>query len=280
MQTATLRTVFFSVLASASLLLASCNKASDATPEDTISAEDSGAADDENATTGDLMRAASPADVTQSGSPAAEPADLARILSPCAIRTYDAATRTLTIDFGPTNCVGPNGRARRGKLVFVFSGPYRQVGAVVTITPVNYYVNDNLHTGTRIITDMGDGSYSLNVQNASVTTPNGVHSWSAQRTFTRLSGGATRTILDDEFNITGSATGTNRRGVSYTATIQQPLHKVFTPGCSRHFVSGTISFVNARQQSLLLNYDPSGTAACDNIATVTINGRTRTITLR
>ena len=31
---------------------------------------------------------------------------------------------------------------------------------------------------------------------------------------------------------------------------------------------------------MLINYDPTGTAACDNIASVTINGRTRTIYLK
>jgi hypothetical protein len=45
-------------------------------------------------------------------------------------------------------------------------------------------------------------------------------------------------------------------------------------------VSGTIQINNFNGRSLLLNYDPTGTAACDNIASVTINGNTHTITLR
>ena len=81
-------------------------------------------------------------------------------------------------------------------------------------------------------------------------------------------------------SITGSLTGTNRRSVSYTAAIQQPLVKKFTLGCARHFISGTIQIANSNGRSLLLNYDPTGTAACDNIASVTINGTTHTITLR
>jgi hypothetical protein len=42
----------------------------------------------------------------------------------------------------------------------------------------------------------------------------------------------------------------------------------------------TIEITSAKASTLLLNYDPSGTAACDNIASVTVNGRTRTIYLR
>jgi hypothetical protein len=35
----------------------------------------------------------------------------------------------------------------------------------------------------------------------------------------------------------------------------------------------------ALASGLLLNYDPSSTAACDNVASVTVNGHTRTIYL-
>jgi hypothetical protein len=265
-------------LAGSLLTLASCDKTND--PVDsvaTVSAEDQSVAEDESATIGDILDAASPADITVAGSPATEPTDLARLAGSCFTRTYDAATRTLTIDFGPTNCVGPNGVARRGKVVAVFAGPYRQAGASITISLVDYYRNDNLHTGTRTITNLGNGSWSLNVQNASVTTAAGTHTWASQRFYTRTAGAATRTILDDTYSVTGQASGTNRKGVSYTATIERPLIKEFRLGCARTFVAGTVHFINAKEQSLLLNYDPTGTQACDNLASVTINGKTRTI---
>lgn len=51
-------------------------------------------------------------------------------------------------------------------------------------------------------------------------------------------------------------------------------------GCARHFVACTVQVTNSKKQAILLDYDPTGTAACDNIAAVTINGRTRSIYLR
>lgn len=274
-----LRVFSCAALAGATLLLAGCNK-DQITPDSTISAEDQGRADDENAALSDLVEAAAPADPTQVNGTVAEAADLDQVLGKCATRTYDAATRTLTIDFGPVNCIGPNGVARRGKIVAVFSGPYRAAGAVATITPQNYFVNDNQHTGPRIITSLGQGSFTLSVPAASVITSSGTHSWSSARTYTRTAGFGTRTILDDKYQVTGQASGTNRRGVSYEAIIGEPLVKVFTVGCARHFLAGTVTITNSKDKTLLLNYDPTGTAACDNIAAVTINGRTRTIRLR
>lgn len=281
-----LRTLTYAALAGGMLLTTSCkknNEVATSAADDLVSAQDSGQGDEENAAVADMVDAASPQDATVSSSATvADPADLARLMSGCFTRTYDAPTRTLTLNFGPTNCLCPDGRYRRGVITAVFSGPYRQVGAVVTITHTNYFVNDNQHLGTRIINNLGSGSFDLNVQNASIIYANngGTTSWTSVRHYTRTAGFGTATILDDAYSITGSLTGTNRRSVSYTAAIQQPLVKKFTVGCARHFISGTIQISNSNGRSLLLNYDPTGTAACDNIASVTINGVAHTITLR
>ena len=56
--------------------------------------------------------------------------------------------------------------------------------------------------------------------------------------------------------------------------------KVFAVGCARHFTAGTVEVTNSNDKAMLLNYDPTGTAACDNIASVTINGQAHTIVLR
>jgi len=284
--TTSFRAFTYAALAGGMLLTSNCkknNEVADSTTEDLVSAQDSGQADEENAAVADMVEAAAPQDAAASASATvADPADLARLLSGCFTRTYDAATRTLTLDFGRTNCLCPDGRYRRGIIKAVFSGPYRQAGAVVTITHTNYFVNDNQHLGTRVITSLGSGSFDLSVQNASIIYANngGTTAWASTRRYTRTAGFGTATILDDAYSITGSLTGTNRRSISYTATIQQPLIKKFTLGCARHFVSGTVQIANSNGRSLLLNYDPTGTAACDNIASVTVNGRTHTITLR
>jgi hypothetical protein len=284
--TTSFRAFTYAALAGGMLFTASCkknNEVATTAADDLVSAQDSGQGDEENAAVADMVDAAAPQDAAVSSSATvADPADLTRLMSGCFTRTYDAATRTLTLNFGPTNCLCPDGRYRRGVIKAVFSGPYRQAGAVVTITHTNYFVNDNQHLGTRVITNLGSGSFDLDVQNASIIYANngGTTAWASKRRYTRTAGFGTATILDDAYSITGSLTGTNRRSVSYTANIQQPLIKKFTLGCARHFISGTIQISNSNGRTLLLNYDPTGTAACDNIASVTINGNTHTITLR
>ncbi|QIX61638.1 hypothetical protein HER32_10795 [Hymenobacter sp. BT18] len=281
MKLLTLRAARFSAFAAALLLTASCAKDSDqAAPlESTVSAEDHGAAEESSADLLDLVNAAAPETAANATGTEAEADDLARVAGGCLTRTYDPATRTLTLDFGPVNCAGPNGRLRRGKIVAVFSPQLRQAGGTITVTLVDYYVNDRQHTGTRLYTNLGQGSYSLEVQGASIITPEGTAQWTSQRTYTRTAGFGTRALRDDAYSVTGTATGTNRKGVSYTATIEQPLMKSFAEGCARHFVAGTVRITNSKGKELLLNYDPAGTATCDNQASVTVNGQTRVITL-
>ena len=284
MRTTSFRSLAFACLASGLLLTTGCKRDSDqVAPDDVVSAEDHGGGDEETAMSSDLLSAAAPQDETVTNSPAvAGTTELSRIVGTCATRTYNADTRTLIINFGTTNCLCPDGRYRRGIIKIVFTGNDLRRHSGATVTRENYFVNDNQHTATRIFTDLGNGSYSVSVPQASIILANngGTHSWTAQRTFTRTAGFGTPQISDDEYSITGSTSGTNRRNVRYTATIGQPLIKRFTVGCFRHFASGTVNISNSNGKTLLLNYDPTGTNACDNIASVTINGRTRTITLR
>lgn len=272
------------------LLTASCKKNNEVTSaDDVVSAQDAGLGQEEDAATTDLVEAAAPQDATAATSATVVDApELARLLPPCATRTYDAATRTLTLNFGPTNCLCPDGRYRRGILRAVFSGPYRQAGAVVTVSRTSYFINDNQHLGPHIITSLGSGSFDLAAQNASIIFADGggTTAWSSQRRYIRTAGFGTPSILDDAYSITGSLTGANRRGISYTAAIQQPLLKKFALDCARHFMAGTIELTvtgtgaSTSAKTMLLNYDPTGTQACDNIASVTLNGRTYPIQLR
>ena len=287
MTTASLRPLLLAALAGTALLASSCRRdTDDVFPLDAVaSAEDLGGSEEENALSSDLLTAAAPQDETVSGSPAlAGPDELARLLGTCATRRYDAPTRTLTLDFGPTNCLGPDGRYRRGQIVVVFTGTDRRRHSGALVTRQNYFVNDNQHLGTRRFTaapGRGEGSFDLDVDMRVIRANNGgTHAWTAHREVTQTAGAGTPTLADDAYTVTGSSAGTNRRGVAYTATIAQPLRKVFTPGCARHFISGTVNIINDRNRTLLLDYDPSGTQACDNLASVTVNGRTRTITLR
>ena len=277
------RTFALAALAGGLLCTTSCKKDSATATDDVVSAQDAGQGSEENAATADFVEAAAPQDASvQNSAPVAGTTELRRLLPECATRTYDAATRTLTLDFGSTNCLCPDGRYRRGKLLAVFSGTFHENGSKVTVTRENYFVNDNQHLGTRVFTYTGNGSFTLNVQNASIIFANGsgTTTWNSLRQYSRTAGFGTPTVFDDAYSITGTLDGTNRRGVSYTAVIVQPLIKKLTAGCARHFVAGTVQVDNSKERTMLINYDPTGTEACDNIASVTVNGHTYTIYLK
>ncbi len=290
MFTNSLRTLSFAVLTSGLLFTTGCNKNTDtATPADDITtAEDRSDANVETALSTEAARAISPADLSTASTANPEivgdghslpAADFQARFGNCATRTYDALARKLTIDFGPTNCLCPDGRYRRGKILVQFTTdvPTRRAGAEVTRD--NYFVNNNQHTATRIFTDLGLGSFSVAVPSASIIYANngGTHSWTANWIFTRTQGFGTPTVQDDEYNVTGSATGINRKGTGYTTTIQTPLVK--RGDCRKYYIHGTVNISNTKGRTMLLDYDPSNSYGCDNSATVTINGNTRTITL-
>ena len=281
MRTSSFRALSLACLASALLLTAGCQRNSDAAPDDITTAEDRSEDNVETAVSSDVMQAAGPADPNVQGSGyGTSEAEFRLRFGACATRSYDFAARTLTIDFGTTNCLCPDGRYRRGQILVRFTTDVltRRAGAVVTRT--NYFVNDNQHTATRTFTDLGAGSFSVVVTNASIIRANngGTHSWTANWTFARTAGFGTPQVADDVYNVTGSANGTNRRGVAYTTTVQTPLVK--RGDCHKYYVAGTMSITNSNAKAMLLNYDPSGTQACDRTASVTVNGRTKTITLR
>ena len=280
MRTAPFRFLLLAGLAASLFLTAACKRDRVSPEDDTISADDQSEANAENALSIDLL-AAAPADRAVNNSPAVASADeLRRIYGPCVTRTYNAATNVLTLDFGPVNCLCPDGRYRRGKILVRFTTETLSRRAGAEVTRHNYFVNDNQHTATRLFTDLGSGSFSVDVPSASIIHANngGTHSWTANWQFTRTAGFGTPQVSDDEYQVTGGANGTNRRGMSYITTVQQPLIK--RGSCYKYYVAGTVQIVNTRVGSMLLNYDPSGNQACDNNATVTMNGRTKTITLR
>ena len=110
-----------------------------------------------------------------------------------------------------------------------YTGRYRDPGTVITITPQDYYVNDNHLQGTKTVTNMGTDQnghlyYTVTV-NGSLTAADG--SWTAthqaNRVRTWIQGSDTPTLLDDVYEITGSGSGVNRNGIAYTVNITNAL---------------------------------------------------------
>ncbi|MEW6469303.1 MAG: hypothetical protein AB1458_10275 [Bacteroidota bacterium] len=190
-----------------------------------------------------------------------------------------AFPKTVTVDFGSVNCTGPDGIARRGQITAVFSGRYRDSLTTITITTNNYYVNNYRVAGTKTITNQGHingvATFSVNVQNAVITTPdNKTITWNSQRTRRWIAGeGTLGLVSDDVYEITGSANGRGTKGNTFTLTITTPLRVEMS---CRWIVKGVIKLTPANLDDRIIDF---GQGACDDQATVSIHGNSYTITL-
>ena len=203
----------------------------------------------------------------------------------CASFTVDSIgttswPKTLTINFGSSNCMGADGNLRRGQIIASFTGRYRDSLTVITISTISYYHNNNLvQAGTHTITNNGRNSsgnlsYSINVQNASVTTTDGTVSWSSYRTREWISGESTTTNpMDDVYSITGNANGTGVNGNTFTVLINDPL--IVALNCA-YIQQGKLTLTPANLSPRIIDF---GSGACDKDATVTINDVVYEITM-
>lgn len=189
--------------------------------------------------------------------------------------------KSITIDFGDSNCQGIDGKYRRGVITAVITDRYRDSLTVLTITPEDYYVNDFKIEGAKTVTNRGHISngkmtFSVNVPGAIITNPEGkAFHWSSNRTKVWVEGEATAwpIVMDDVFEISGEATGTTFGGLDFDVAVTQPLR--IERDCE-WIVSGELEFTPEGYPTKTLNY---GDGDCDNKASLTVNGVTIQITL-
>lgn len=198
----------------------------------------------------------------------------------CATITIDTTSnpKVIVIDYGSTNCLCDDGKNRRGAIVTTFTGPYRQAGTVITHTPQNYYVNDYKIEGTKIVTNNGNDSngdpfFTVDID-GTITKPTGeVFTYTSDRIRTWVAGDNTPlNIFDDQYEITGTASGNNAQGGSYTINTVSPI--LFKVGC-KWPVSGQLNIdLSSLNHDIGVDY---GNGNCDLSFTATYRGKTYTI---
>ncbi len=199
----------------------------------------------------------------------------------CATITISSLTvfpATLTIDFHE-GCLGEDGVYRKGKIIAVFTGKYKDSCTVVTITPQNYYHNGNLVEGTKTITNKGHigttgGTSNLvwhvEVANGKITTSAGkTITWQSTQDIEWIEGQSTPwpNIIDDVILLTGSGNGTNVNGQNFSAKITKGLK--IARAC-KYIESGTLVLTPADGVERTIDF---GEGICDGKLTVTINGK-------
>ncbi|CAN5596079.1 hypothetical protein BH11BAC2_BH11BAC2_05100 [soil metagenome] len=275
----------FSVLAFTALTLGfvACKKENDNNDVDTTSSIDNAVAD---ASFNDVVNIS---DEAATGSlESYRTLGNERIATTCASITVDtiANPHLITIDFGTTDCLCKDGNYRRGIIYVSFVGAYRDSGSTHIITFNNYFINYNQLTGTKTVTNNGRNgsgnlSYTINVNGTLIWDAQyggGTSTYTSSRTREWIAGELTPQWGDDVYLIDGTSSGTTRNGSAYTLNTSagDPLRKEIG---FRHFTSGTIEFTPAGKATRYIDYSYVN-GARDNLAKVTINGVTFTITLR
>lgn len=267
------------VVATVGIILTSCRK-----DEDQVVDKDTSTASDNALAEGSYNDVNNIADEAASGSLSSymTPSNSQEkdMLSICATITHDTISipHLLIINFGTSNCLCADGRYRRGIVNVSYNGQYRDSASVHTITFTNYFVNDNQILGTKTVTNNGHNSsgnltFSISVNGHIIKADGGDITWTSARTREWIAGESTLTWFDDIYLITGTASGTNAGGNSFTASIGTPLRKEI--GC-HNIVSGTLTVIPSGKPARVIDF---GSGTCDNQATVTISGHTYNITL-
>jgi hypothetical protein len=179
--------------------------------------------------------------------------------------------KTMTINFGTSDCKGPDGAKRRGQLVAIFSGNYRDSLTVITVTPVNYFFNESELSGTYTFVNKGRNSngqpwFVETILNGVSTSSLGNVNWKANYSRVWTGGNSTPVVFDDIYLISGTATGVSTDNNSFAVYINQPLQ--FAMNCP-WIEAGTL-YLNPN--NIAHRYINFGTGNCDNTADVWIFG--------
>jgi hypothetical protein len=187
--------------------------------------------------------------------------------------------KTITIDYG-SGCSGFNGSTRSGKIIVIVTNRRNVLNATRTVTFNNYFFNSIKLEGTKELKNLGPNSsqnmeFSIKLTGGKLTLPNGK---TVERAFEHkrewIAGWGTKSIWDDECLISGTASGKNINGITYTNTILTALH--WTRVCE-FLVSGTIKYERSGVEPVVLDY---GTGNCDAKAVVTRGTESKEILLK
>ncbi len=246
------------------VIVSSCNKNTDTTTEESVASDDATAE-------------ANFSDESKIVDISAYENGLMKTNGTCPAVTIDTAStpHSMTLDFGTTNCLGVDGKYRRGSIIITWTGRYRQTGTVITHTFNNFYQNDNKIEGTKTVTNMGLNNaghlyFNVIITNAKITKTTGkIITWNSTRTREWIQGANTPTVLDDIYNITGSGSGTDGNNNAYTMLITKAINVDF--GCQYHITSGTIEITPTGKLTRTIDY---GNGNCDDQGTLTVGKQT------
>lgn len=180
----------------------------------------------------------------------------------------------ITINFGSVGCTDQRGNVRKGIIKVEFKGRRFMPQSFIKITFDGYTINGVKIEGSRTVTNTSSSTESNPKFN--IVVVGGKATW-ADGTMATREANLTREWLraanpsQDQWTLTGTASGTNRSGKAYQMQITKAL--VYKRECAMSnkvfmAVEGT-KVLTTENRQVTIDY---GTGACDKLVTITING--------
>jgi len=187
--------------------------------------------------------------------------------------------RSWTFSFTNPDCVDYFGNTKSGSVNVTLTGFWKAESSLRTITYDNFSINGNKLEGTRTILNTGlnedlNLTFERNFLNASYSKGDtATITWESMRNVEMVAGILTPIGADDEYLVTGGASGLNFDGKAFTVSVSDELHY---KRCSFFPVSGNVTVEVEGESTLYINY---GDGDCDKIAEMTVDDVTTEITL-
>jgi hypothetical protein len=187
---------------------------------------------------------------------------------------------TILIDFGADGCKDSKGNVRKGKISIEYKGKRYQPGSTFETKLEDYSINDLKVEGTRKISyessSKDDNQVSkVTLNGGKLTWPDGSfseHNFARIRTSTKSTASGKDTW---EWTLTGSGSGTSRKGVKYTMEISKPLkYKKECESVGVFIAVSGIKLVKKDAKDITIDY---GNDLCNNLVTVSYNGTSKVI---
>jgi hypothetical protein len=188
--------------------------------------------------------------------------------------------KVITIDFGTSGFTGRRNNVYKGKLIITISNKLSVANAYYSIKTQNFYVNGNKVGASKTVTYKGFNSknhpYWTLVANDTITKPDLTKiTCSSERVRERLEINGTPLFpYDDTFSIKGSSKGINTKGTTYSMVIDETNPLIVGNLCP-YIQKGKLT-ITVNSKTVVVDY---GDGSCDNLATATSGGITKTFKL-
>lgn len=193
-------------------------------------------------------------------------------LESCATITADHDARTIIIDFGSEGCTDAQSRVRMGKVIL----SYTENSWSMTFD--GFKIDDKTIEGERTISIV---NRSADAYTMHVLLKNGKISWEDGTFVTReIDRTKTWRFAAGEWEISGSASGTNRKGQEYSSSITSPL--LYQRSCLEQGIYIAVKGVlviersNPAKETITVDF---GDGSCDKLVQVTVGDFTKEIEL-